>query len=370
MIYVFYNNDPLAQDLGGGAEHFRGLHRALLTSGLEFRLVAARLQSTRRAFYIDYISRGSAFWRYYLALWLWFWRHRRDIRNHDVFHFHRNYAAWPKYLFCGRRGRVLISYHNVSGRVLYGILGGLAAPIRAMMLAFERLAVARADALVCVSDRDRRILEKLVLQPPFARASVIPASYDEAIFARSHVVGPTAEMARSVLFLGRLSHQKNVPLALATLEELVRRDPGYRLTIAGAGEGSHDLMRRLARSDAADAVDWIGRVPHDQVPSLLTRHGIVLLSSRYEASPTVVKEALRAKRPVVSTDVGDVVDWIEDGHTGFICDAIPPALADGIQSATYMIEKGEYRPSNNVRILSENAIMSQVMNLYRRLAAS
>ena len=64
MIYVFYNNDPLAQDLGGGAEHFRGLHRALLKSGLEFQLVAARMQDVRDAPNIHYISRGSNFLRY------------------------------------------------------------------------------------------------------------------------------------------------------------------------------------------------------------------------------------------------------------------------------------------------------------------
>ncbi|MEO1020221.1 MAG: glycosyltransferase family 4 protein [Pseudomonadota bacterium] len=355
---------------GGGAEHFRGLHRALLISGLEFRLIAARLQENRRAFYIDYISRGSAFWRYYLALWLWFWRHRSAVRDHDVFHFHRNYAAWPKYVFCGRRGRVLISYHNVSGRVLQGMLGHLGAPIRAMMLALERLAVARADALVCVSDRDRRILERVVLEPPFAHAAVIPAGYDEEIFDRTDISQPDPSKAHDLLFMGRLSHQKNVPLAVATLEELLRRDARYRLTIAGDGEGSRELMQRLARSPAGHAVDWVGRVPHDQVPALLASHGMVLLSSRYEASPTVVKEAIRGMRPVVSTDVGDVTDWIEDGKTGFICDAIPPALADGVEATTEMIETGSYQPSGSVKALNENAIMSQVMNLYRQLAAS
>lgn len=370
MIYVFYNNDPLAQDLGGGAEHFRGLHRALLISGLEFRLVAARLQPNRRAFYIDYISRGSAFWRYYLGLWLWFWQHRHDIRDHDVFHFHRNYAAWPKYIFCGRRGRVLISYHNVTGRVLEGMLGYLSTPIRSVMLMLERLAVARADALVCVSDRDRRTLEKLVLEPPFARAAVIPAGFDEEIFAQSAIAKPDPRLAHSILFMGRLSHQKNVPLALATLESLLERDGRYRLTIAGDGEGCRDLIQRLARSPANHAVSWVGRVPHDQVPQLLDEHGIVLLSSRYEASPTVVKEALRAMRPIVSTDVGDVADWIEEGRTGFIRDAIPPALAEGVVVATAMIETGSYCPSGNVEALNENAIMSEVMNLYRKLAAS
>jgi hypothetical protein len=69
VIYVFYNNDPLADDLGGGAEHFRGLHRALLRAELPFRLVAARLQEGAAAPYVTYVSKGSAFGRYYLGLW-------------------------------------------------------------------------------------------------------------------------------------------------------------------------------------------------------------------------------------------------------------------------------------------------------------
>ncbi len=369
MIYVFYNNDPLAHDLGGGAEHFRGLHRALLTSGLEFRLVAARLQQGRRAFYINYISEGSSFWRYYLSLWLWFWRHHGEISDHDVLHFHRNYAAWPKYVFCGHRGRVLLSYHNVSGRVLQGMLGKLSAPIRALMLVLERRAVAQADALLCVSDRDRRILERIVAAQSFKRAAVIPAAYDEKLFDSRATASPPNILSRSVLFIGRLSHQKNVPLALATLEELLQRDARFHLTIAGSGEGSRDLMRRLARSPASASVNWIGRVPHNQIPQLLAGHGIVLLSSRYEASPTVVKEALRAMRPVVSTDVGDVVDWIEEGRTGFVCDAIPQALADGVQAATRLIEEGGYCRTDRLGALNENAIMNQVMNLYKKLAA-
>ena len=61
MIYVFYHNDPLAQDLGGGAEHFRCLHRALAASELPFRLVAARLQDTAAPPEVVYVSRGSSF---------------------------------------------------------------------------------------------------------------------------------------------------------------------------------------------------------------------------------------------------------------------------------------------------------------------
>lgn len=369
MIYVFYNNDPLAQDQGGGAEHFRGLHRALLKTNLDFRLIGARLQDERIAPQVQYISESSSFWRFYIALWLWFWRRRRQFTNKDVFHFHRNYAAWPKLVLAPGRGRVMISYHNLTGQVLRGWLGRLAVPIRVLMLLLERRVVGRADAIVCVSDRDRTALARIVAAEPFGRAEVVPAAFDAAAFAATPAAPPPPELARRILFMGRMSHQKNVPLAIATLEALQARGLPYRLTIAGDGEDARQVMRRIARSEAADAIDWIGRVPHDRVPAMLAAHGILLVSSRYEASPTVVKEALKAMRPVVTTDVGDIADWLDEGITGFVCGSEATALADGIEAASRLIEDGGYRLSAKLDRLSEDRIMSEVVQLYRRLQA-
>jgi len=368
MIYIFYHNDPLAQDLGGGAEHFRCLHRALTNSELPFRLVSARLQDDHAAPEIIYISRGSNFLRFYIALWRWFWRRRNEFRHEDVFHFHRNYAAWPKLLLAPRSGRVIVSYHNVTGRVLEGWLGNLAAPVRRVMLAFERRVAAMADAIVCVSGRDRRELARVVAAEPFSRAHVVAAAYDEALFDTIEPSPPDPKLAHRLLILGRLSHQKNVPLALAALEELVRAGEPYTLTVAGRGEGSKELIRLIARSPAAASIRWVGAVPHDQVPGLLHEHGILLLTSRYEASPTVVKEALRALRPVVSTDVGDVADWLEKDRNGFICDADPAALATGVRAASRLIRDGRYQPTSRLDKLDEGRLMSEVLTLYRQLA--
>jgi glycosyltransferase involved in cell wall biosynthesis len=369
VIYVFFNNDPLAQDQGGGAEHFRGLHRALLKSGLDFHLVGARLQPGRCPPHITYVSETSSFLRFYLGLWLWFWQNRQRFHAKDVFHFHRNYAAWPKLLLAPKRGRVLISYHNVTGQVLDGWLGRLGRPIRSAMLRLERQVVRLADAIICVSGRDRRKLGEIVAAGPFAAATVIPAAFDESIFRGRDAAPPPAALATSVLLLGRISHQKNVPLAIAAIEELHARGHAFTLTIAGEGEDSRDLIRRLARSPAAHLVTWLGRLPHDQVPAMLEAHGILLLSSRYEASPTVVKEALKAMRPVVSTDVGDVADWLDEGHSGFIADPDPKALADALLRARDLVERGGYRQTSRADRLDEDSIMLEVVHLYRRLQA-
>jgi glycosyltransferase involved in cell wall biosynthesis len=368
VIYVFYHNDPLAQDLGGGAEHFRCLHRALATSELPYRLIGSRLQQSASAPEIVYISQGTGFARFYLALWCWFWRWRRGFADDDVFHFHRNYAAWPKLLLAPRRGRVIVSYHNVTGRVLEGLLGKLAKPVRRVMLSLERRVARLADTIVCVSGRDRRELDRLVAGEPFARAHIVPAAFDQALFDTVEPAPPSPELARRILILGRISHQKNVPLAVATLEALHATGEPFELTIAGRGEGSKELIRLIACSSAAARIRWIGAVPHDEVPALLREHGILLLISRYEASPTVVKEALRAMRPVISTDVGDVADWLEHDRTGFICASTAEALAEGVQAASRLIREGRYQPTSRLEQLDETRLMSDVLSLYRQLA--
>jgi glycosyltransferase involved in cell wall biosynthesis len=287
-----------------------------------------------------------------------------------VFHFHRNYAAWPKLLLCPDRGAVVVSYHNVTGRVLDGMLGRLARPLRALMLRAERRIAALADAIICVSRRDRRELEGLVAPERFAAAKVIPAALDERLFAAAEPAPTAPELARRLLVLGRISHQKNIPLAVETLEVLqAAGDEGYELTIAGRGEGSSELVRRIAASPAGSRIRWLGAVPHEEVPRLIAEHGILLLTSRYEASPTVVKEALRTMRPVVSTDVGDVADWLDEDRTGFVCASEPEDLAEGVRRAARLIEAGGYLHTAKIRRLDEGAIMDEVLDLYRCLSA-
>ncbi|WP_222183639.1 glycosyltransferase family 4 protein [Geminicoccus harenae] len=362
MIRVFYANDPLAADQGGGAEHFRGIFRALSGSNLDWQLVAARLQDRSHP-QVDYISRSSHFGRWYLALWGWFWRNRHEIGPNDVLHFHRNYAAWPKYLLCPRRGRVVITYHNVSGRVLDGLLGRSARPLRWAMKLLERAAVRRADRLVCVSDRDRLELARTVAGPPFARALVMAAALDHAQLSEVPAAAP--KRCSRLLFLGRLEHQKQPERAVEVLERLCAADgEGWTLTIAGEGSQRGRLERCIQDSPARDRIVMTGLVPHDQVARLIDAHDLLLVTSRYEASPTVVKEALLRHRPVVTCDVGDVRRWIGPG-SGLVCRDDPEELAKAVQGMARLIAEGGYRPSDRLGDDLEQRLMAPLLGLYR-----
>lgn len=366
MIYVFYNNDPLAEDQGGGAEHFRSIFKILEKSGTEFKLVASRLQDARSHPRIDYVSRGANFGMFFIGMLGWFWRNRRQFRDADVFHFHRNYAAWPKYLLTPRRGRVVISYHGVTGRVLASRLGPFAGPLRRLMLVLERRAVARADRVILVNAGDREELARVVEREVFARAEVVPAGFSASPFLA--LPPPPPPLAHRLLFLGRITRLKNPQLAVDVLEWLAAAGEPYSLTIAGDGEEAPALAARLDRSPFRERIRWLGRVPHARVPQLFAEHGILLLTSASEASPTVVKEALAAARPVVTTDVGDVRLWIEEGATGFVRSPEVPELAQAVRAASDLVRTGRVRRSQRVLAAREEVVVGRVVELYRELA--
>jgi len=52
-------------------------------------------------------------------------------------------------------------------------------------------------------------------------------------------------------------------------------------------------------------------VPHEQMPLLMNASDCLAFASYFEGSPNVIKEALACNLPIVSVDVGDVVERIE-----------------------------------------------------------
>ena len=363
MIYVFYSNDPLSNDQGGGVEHFRGIYRALKESNLEYRLIASRMSNhTAEDIAVSYISCGSNFLRYYLSLWRWFFRNKNKFTGTDVFHFHRNYAAWPKYLLASRAGKTIITYHGMTGYVIREKLGMLASPVRSIMKSLERQSLKRADQIIFVSERDRQDMCKTLLGDNFNKSVIIPAAFDETIFSGFNQ--PPLELQGKVLILGRISNIKNIPLAIDAITEVCRRGNIMQLTIAGDGEERYAVAQYAHQSEYAKNIKLIGKVEHEEIPDLMMAHGIVLLTSRSEASPTVVKEAIAACRPVVTTDVGDVGLWVRNDINGFICDASAESLADGLEKANALIQRQCYDQAIGLDELSEKNIMSKVLQCY------
>lgn len=84
-------------------------------------------------------------------------------------------------------------------------------------------------------------------------------------------------------------------------------------------------------------------IENEEVPIYLNASEVVILTSLWEGSPNVIKEAMACCRPIVSTNVGDV-SWLLEGVKGsFIAIANPVDFAEKIDCAIDFDDKTDGR---------------------------
>jgi glycosyltransferase involved in cell wall biosynthesis len=193
--------------------------------------------------------------------------------------------------------------------------------LRAKLAAnYERRLFRGADAVIVTTPRLRdAVAERYGVSGE--RVAVVPNYVDTEAFARERSPAP-----RSLMFVGRLSEEKNLENVIRALAGL----DGASLTLAGDGPLRPDL-ERLAASSGAD-VHFAGTVPHEELPELMSRHEAFVLASRYEGHPKALIEAMAAGMPVVGTDVQGIREAVVDGESGLLAgDGSPEALRAALE---------------------------------------
>jgi glycosyltransferase involved in cell wall biosynthesis len=100
--------------------------------------------------------------------------------------------------------------------------------------------------------------------------------------------------------------------------------------VAGDGPLRPQLDSLVAELGVGDRVRLIGAQPREAVLELLAAADAELLSSGWENFPHSLVEGLAVGTPVISTDVGGVVEIVTDGANGLL---VPPGDPDALAAA-------------------------------------
>ncbi len=130
-------------------------------------------------------------------------------------------------------------------------------------------------------------------------------------------------------------------------------------------EKNFELAREsLAYLETEDVeLTIVNNVELDQVPFYYYAADVLLVTSRWEGSPNVVKEAMACNLPIVSTDVGDVVDITRDTEGCFITKSTPEDVAIALDKALNFGKRTEGR--KKVKYLDVNYISERLLEVYR-----
>jgi alpha-maltose-1-phosphate synthase len=177
--------------------------------------------------------------------------------------------------------------------------------------------IAMADRILVPSEHIAGELERY--GTPRERISVIPYAAD----TRRFVPDPSKRHGPSCTFLfaGGITQRKGIKYVLEAWRRV--RRPGWRLQLLGALPADPGPL-----AGYLDEVEWLGRVPHAEVPSRMAAADVFVFPSLFEGSAVVTYEALACGLPcIVTEEAGSVV---RDGGEGFI---VPVRDVDALAAA-------------------------------------
>lgn len=182
--------------------------------------------------------------------------------------------------------------------------------------------VRRADTVRVESAIERDFLIRLGVKKE--RIYVVPLLFNFARFlngdgglVRRRILGSDENEKKMVLYVGRLSREKDVPTLLKAASVLSRGRTDMVFVVVGGGKEEAALKKLAAGLDLSN-VHFAGVVPYEDLPHYYHACDVFVLSSLYEGIPTVLVEAALAGKPVVSTDTRNIADVLEDGLSGFV----------------------------------------------------
>jgi len=244
----------------------------------------------------------------------------------------------------------------------------------------ERTAASAAAAVVAVSDGMRADILAAYPEIPAERVWVIRNGIDTSEYRpdpNTDVLERYGiDLARPyVIFVGRITRQKGVPVLLRAASGLI---PEAQLVLlAGAADTPEQLAEVTELVDGLRAsrsgVFWIPEMlPKPDVIQLLSHATVFAIPSVYEPLGIVNLEAMACGTAVVGSRTGGIPEVVADGETGLL---VPPGEPEPLAEALNVLLRDPDRAeamgqAGRKRAVSEfgwPAIAAQTADLYAEL---
>lgn len=246
----------------------------------------------------------------------------RDARP-DVLLVRASLLVWS-FVVTARRARIPLVV-EVNAPVLESrVYKSQYAHLPVLPAAIERWTLGAADGVVAVSTSlALHLVERCGVRPDAVtvvangadverfRPDVLPADLP---WGAAGAAGPT------VGFIGSFQEFHGVERLARMMLRVAALRPATRFLLVGDGDGAETVLRLVRPLGAR--VHFTGRVPHEQVPGLVTAFDVgVLPDTAFYCSPLKVVEWMAAGRAVVAPDHPSLRDVIADGRDGVL---VPP----------------------------------------------
>jgi glycosyltransferase involved in cell wall biosynthesis len=191
----------------------------------------------------------------------------------------------------------ILSYYALKNRM----------PARSYLQAMLELFILwKAEKVTTESEWGRNVVMK---RNPFAKVKLIEYGVQQVFFQTKWQPEKTKPFA---LFVGGISPRKGIQDLVGAF-----RDPkllGSELVVIGGGEG---VWSENLQKSAPPNIRWLGRKTAKETAEYMAKAWCLVLPTRADTSPNVVKEARVVGLPVITTRHGGQASYVTDGEDGY-----------------------------------------------------
>jgi glycosyltransferase involved in cell wall biosynthesis/ubiquinone/menaquinone biosynthesis C-methylase UbiE len=187
---------------------------------------------------------------------------------------------------------------------------------------FSRVALKRADHVLCLSHEDRDYLIQQLNIPARQISRIFPGASSTFVEAAK---GRDYTGTDRLLFAATWRKNKGIQDLVPAFIALAQRHPRMKLCILGGGVQPDTVLATIPEPFRSRVSFDLAENEADLAKTFASSD-LYLLPSLFEGTPLTVIEAMMSGLPIVTTDVCGMRDVIEDGKTGLLVPIRSPHL--------------------------------------------
>jgi glycosyltransferase involved in cell wall biosynthesis len=149
----------------------------------------------------------------------------------------------------------------------------------------------------------------------------------------------------------------------------LKEEPETKFLIAGDGAEKETLERQAEGLNINSSVEFLGRMPHEEMPNLLSQADIYVSTSLHDGTSVSLLEAMASGAFPIVTDIPSNREWIRNAENGFLIstgneNVLAMKIVEAIRNKELVLEA----TNKNQKIIEEKAHwkenIKKIVNIY------
>jgi glycosyltransferase involved in cell wall biosynthesis len=186
-----------------------------------------------------------------------------------------------------------------------------------------------AEVVIAPSESVGKVLAEFGVRCPI---EVIPNGVDLQPFMKPSQPRSKGDLgipdtAVMMIYVGRLSEEKNIVTLFKQFSIAASILPDLHLCLVGQGPAEEDLKELARGMGCSERIHFMGAVTYPEIPNFLAAADLFVTASITEVHPLTVIEAMASGLPIAATCSPGVIDSVDNGVTGFLAEGPEQGLA-------------------------------------------